>query len=561
MSTGYTALNHEVEWIHDYLGRLEQMKTEIGDFDYNYVGNSPLINDIDLPNGNESDYDWYAESQGRFLKEIDNNDGGTTQSKFTYYYDGDGRMNKQTRANTYYGTAFPIDYEYTHDNVFQLKKVVEKYGSTTLYTNTWSYDDAGNRTTKNEYGGTVNAFHNANNQVTSTTISEAYTFTYDDNGNMLRKTGSIATGIAEQAYSWDAENRLVYLTRRQTAGSDSNGDYRLWFSYNGLGQRYKMQKQKRVSGSWSSSGFSPEYYVWADGEIVQKRVGGTSGFAVKSNYYPRGESRHTGTGSGNKSDFYYNIDHLGTVYEMTDSTGAVKAAYKYTSWGERTAKSTNTMECEFGFTGHWLDDFSGLHLAWYRAYDAELGRWLKRDPIMEQGGINVYGYVGNRPGARYDPFGLDPTDSECLGRFLDENGRVKPGTGVDFHLHTKKVDKNPNAFPHNHPDDDCTLTCMAHGNSGSVLDQTGYESGDPTHAEVPRLTPRKFVRLLKRKYKAAYNSADLIVLFACDTGKGANSFAQQVASLTGKAVAAPTDRYNAKSRTVSNGGEFKVFRK
>jgi len=51
-------------------------------------------------------------------------------------------------------------------------------------------------------------------------------------------------------------------------------------------------------------------------------------------------------------------------------------------------------------------------------YDPSLGRWLNRDPIEEQGGINVYGYVGNAPSDAVDPFGLflrAPSFINCLG--------------------------------------------------------------------------------------------------------------------------------------------------
>ena len=44
--------------------------------------------------------------------------------------------------------------------------------------------------------------------------------------------------------------------------------------------------------------------------------------------------------------------------------------------------------------------------ALYRAYDAKLGRWLSVDPLGEEGGINLYGYVGNDPVNGWDPYGL-----------------------------------------------------------------------------------------------------------------------------------------------------------
>jgi len=41
-------------------------------------------------------------------------------------------------------------------------------------------------------------------------------------------------------------------------------------------------------------------------------------------------------------------------------------------------------------------------------YQAEQGRWLNRDPIEEQGGVNVYGFVGNDSSNQYDILGDRP---------------------------------------------------------------------------------------------------------------------------------------------------------
>jgi RHS repeat-associated protein len=90
---------------------------------------------------------------------------------------------------------------------------------------------------------------------------------------------------------------------------------------------------------------------------------------------------------------------------MLDATGAVVARYEYDFWGVR-SKLGGSVETPWGYTGHYTHADTGLVLAPYRAYDPETGRWLSRDPIGENGGINLYGYVGNNPVNRKDPLGL-----------------------------------------------------------------------------------------------------------------------------------------------------------
>ena len=59
----------------------------------------------------------------------------------------------------------------------------------------------------------------------------------------------------------------------------------------------------------------------------------------------------------------------------------------------------------FHFSTKFTDPESGLNYYGYRFYDARDGRWLSRDPIGEQGGVNLYGMVGNGPVNRMDVLG------------------------------------------------------------------------------------------------------------------------------------------------------------
>jgi len=50
------------------------------------------------------------------------------------------------------------------------------------------------------------------------------------------------------------------------------------------------------------------------------------------------------------------------------------------------------------------DESTDLYYYWYRHYKADIGRWLGRDPIEEDCGVNLYGLVGNEPVVRWDTY-------------------------------------------------------------------------------------------------------------------------------------------------------------
>ncbi len=49
---------------------------------------------------------------------------------------------------------------------------------------------------------------------------------------------------------------------------------------------------------------------------------------------------------------------------------------------------------------------SGVLFYGFRYYSPELGRWVNRDPIEEEGGVNLYGFIDNEPIAYLDALGL-----------------------------------------------------------------------------------------------------------------------------------------------------------
>jgi RHS repeat-associated protein len=148
---------------------------------------------------------------------------------------------------------------------------------------------------------------------------------------------------------------------------------------------------------------STKTWVWCGGtQPCEERDGDNQ---VTQRFFAQGFQR-LAPYSSLPASFYYTNDHLGSIREVLDATGTLRARYDYDAWGQRT-KLSGDLEADFGFTGHLHHKPTGLILTHYRAYDPRLARWLSRDPIAERGGINLYGYVGNDPINMIDTLGLD----------------------------------------------------------------------------------------------------------------------------------------------------------
>ena len=222
-----------------------------------------------------------------------------------------------------------------------------------------------------------------------------YAVTHDDNGNITRKR-NIETGQV-WIYEWDSLNRLLAIQSHELPEWEST---RSEFTYDGQSRRVS-RKEQVWRGAWEVD--SENKYLWVGSKIAQKRS--ADGGVVEASYTGFGEERIDENGA--KKDYYYTRDHLGSVREVVDDSGALKARYSYDPWGRRSKiEGEEDFEVEFGYTGHHFHEESKLHLTWYRAYDAGLGRWLSPDPIGENGGLNLYGYCLNDPVNCLDPDGL-----------------------------------------------------------------------------------------------------------------------------------------------------------
>ena len=101
---------------------------------------------------------------------------------------------------------------------------------------------------------------------------------------------------------------------------------------------------------------------------------------------------------GNRHVLWMLTDHLGTVADLVDNTGAVVNHIKYDSYGNVVSQSNPAFSSRYRYTGREFDKDTGLHYYRARYYDAEIGRFVSNDPIGFGGNqLNLFAYAGNSP--------------------------------------------------------------------------------------------------------------------------------------------------------------------
>jgi RHS repeat-associated protein len=346
----------------DAAGRPIGMTNALGGFAYGYDGSTVRLVSKSLPNGQTEERSYGNNLQDRMLQRITHQVGATPLSEFLYGHDV-----SRSRIATWSqqaGAQSPSLHTFGYDAVNQLLSATVTNTGSLVSTFAYSYDPAANRLIEQVGASSHTATYNALNEISTTT----------------------APGIT-RTNEWDAEDRLVAV---------NIGNRRTEFTYDGLSRRVGIRQL--LNGSEVSF----RRFVWCGGEICEERD--ATGVVTKR-FFPQGMKAETGPVTGS---FYYTRDHLGSIRELTDSTGNVRARYAYDPYGRRT-KLAGDIETDFGFAGMFWSAEANLSLTHYRAYDIELGRWLSRDPLpaaeMLQG-PNLYVYVANDPVNLIDIEGL-----------------------------------------------------------------------------------------------------------------------------------------------------------
>ena len=232
-----------------------------------------------------------------------------------------------------------------------------------------------------EIGNSTNWTANCVNQYTE--------FTHDADGNM--------TQCGDWAYTYDAANRLKTVS--------SNGVLLVTNFYDA-----KSRRVKKVTSEVTTTFFHDDW------NLIEERIAYTNGTTTTIRYFWGKDLSGSLQGAGGVGGLLYltidgvpyvpNYDNIGNITRYLDANGNTVAQYTYNAFGGKLSQSGILADTfHFRFSTKYCDRESGLYYYGYRFYSPSLMRWLNRDPIEEEGGVNVYSFCKNNGIVNYDTDG------------------------------------------------------------------------------------------------------------------------------------------------------------
>lgn len=315
----------------------------------------------------------------------------------------------QRKGITLSGSAFtsryadaatrPADIDIAYNAAGEVASTATESSASTLLSDlarAYEYDALGNRETAQQGSTSLTYQPNKLNQYTNILSNSR---SHDDNGSLLSD--------GDKTYSWNDQNRLISVT---------TASQRVEFSYNIQGQRIERREYASPStttvskttnyliDSWNvvaefenGSSTPTRTMLWgSDLSGAEQGAGGVGGLLAITDH-------------GSTIQHYYPAyDGNGNITDYVDSLNQHVAHSEYDAFGGLTHQwqADPAVELNYGFNTKPKDEVSGLHYYGYRYYDSVTGRWPSRDPMQEEGGVNIYNFINNNGINQIDVLGL-----------------------------------------------------------------------------------------------------------------------------------------------------------
>jgi len=312
----------------------------------------------------------------------------TTILQEAYTRDALGRISTKSETE---GTAV-TSYAYTYDSSGRLTGVTKNGSPYSAYT----YDGNSNRISGDVGGASFAATYDPQDQLLTYNTKS---YTYTANGDRASVTdSSLPAGSQTTGYTFDELGNLKQVTLPAET---------VTYLVDGLNRRvarlvnsaiqvqYLYRDQYRIEAVLGPTGAILRRFVWGTKlNVPDYMIAGGVTYKLIS-------------------------DERGSVrFVVNAASGATVEQIEYDEFG-RVLSDTRPGFQPFGFAGGLYDATTGLVHFGAREYDASVGRWLSKDPVLFRGGdTNLYGYVLEDPINAMDPMGLasnaSPTHAPSL---------------------------------------------------------------------------------------------------------------------------------------------------
>ncbi len=385
--------NLVTRYTYDALNRLTAVNVNgAGITNYAYLRDSRLQT-VTYPNGTNENTTY--DDAARIQVQENRLGAATVLSHFQYQYDPDSNRTSQLeiRAN---GPAAGQITTYTSDPADRLTGVT--YPDQQV---AYTYDKVGDRTTEKatsnadsspltDHTLTYNARHQLTTLTDNLNSAQSIAYTFDANGNQLAKTQNGTT----TTFHYDVRDQLTAVSQ----AASILGTYE--YDYKGL----RVLKQGAL-------GYI--HYTFDDKSVLLETDANNQTLAK----YDYGPDRLLSQNQQTEGRSFYLFDALGSITDLTTTTGSLRATYQYDAWGNYRATTGTTFNA-FAFTGHELDTETGLYYCKARFYDPTIGRFLTEDPADGKTdnppSLQRYLYAYDNPTVYWDPTGETTEDANDL---------------------------------------------------------------------------------------------------------------------------------------------------
>ena len=403
--------DYAVAYGYDGKGRFDrvdwQIGDQVGDAAYRYLDRSDRLAGMESTSGLAVRY---AYEPHRDVKTaVVNTFKDRLISRYEYQYDRLARRINVTQS----GEAFDKDgfWLYGYNDRHEITTASRFVGSD-LKDQTrpmpdleriYRYDPIGNRVDAYEGAKIIEYQTNELNQYEriSGRKQQDQGLIYDEDGNLIEDDRFY--------YRWNGENRLVEVTPR----NEGSKFVKIEFVYDYMGRRFCKKIYKTDDGKRKHA--DERFFIYNGWNMVKERQKGKK--HDEDEFYVWGlDLSQSLNGAGGAGGLLATIKNALTSRYACDASGNVKQIIKvdsksfligidYDPFGE-TVGRTESVEDAFRYSSKYYDDEVDLYYFGGRYYTQQDGRWIKKDPIAENGGLNLFGYAYNSPGNFIDKNGF-----------------------------------------------------------------------------------------------------------------------------------------------------------